>query len=147
MLTVASAPPGITLERKPPSTIVFVNVVRSSELISGPNGLRRDDAPADPLDPAAAAGAGEAAEIGGLAAARSSSPARGSSAASGGDSCGALRWRLIRVSARASRSIALGGCGRAEWLETPRVCSTTDTEILSRTVTAASCGPARRRRC
>ena len=36
MLTVASAAPGITLERKPPSTIVFVNVVRRSALSSGP---------------------------------------------------------------------------------------------------------------
>ena len=41
MLTVASAMPGITLERMPPSTMVFVNVVRMSELSSGPNSLRR----------------------------------------------------------------------------------------------------------
>jgi len=54
------------------------------------------------------------------------------------DSLGLLRWRLIRVSARASRSIALGGCGREEYEETPRVRSVTESEILSRTVTAAS---------
>ena len=31
----------MTLERKPPSTMVFVNVVRISALSSGPNELRR----------------------------------------------------------------------------------------------------------
>jgi len=41
MLTVASAPPGITFERKPPSTMVLVNVVRMSALRSGPKSLRR----------------------------------------------------------------------------------------------------------
>jgi hypothetical protein len=46
----------------------------------------------------------------------------------------------MRDSARARRAIALGGCGREEWVDTPRVCSTTDSEILSRTVTAARRG-------
>jgi len=36
MFTVASAAPGITFERKPPSTIVVVNGVRSSASSSGP---------------------------------------------------------------------------------------------------------------
>ena len=50
------------------------------------------------------------------------------------------RCRDKRASARARRSIALGGCGREECVDTPRVRSVTVNEILSRTVTAARFG-------
>ena len=136
MLTIASAPPGITFDRKPPSTMVFVNVVRMSELSSGPKSLRRiTRRPSRSI-----------ARLPRARARRRRSAAWRPSAASASarkyvrvrpESRGRLRWRPTRASARASRSIALGGSGREECVETPRVRSTTESEILSRTVTAA----------
>ena len=69
MFTVASAAPGITLERKPPSTIVFVNVRAQERVEQRAVVAAAGDAAPDPLDLAAAARTGELPQAGGLAAA------------------------------------------------------------------------------